>query len=229
MSKQNKNKHNNTAHNKNVEFDELTNTENFFEKNKNAIIYGGVGIIVLILAFVAYQKFVSEPKEITSQDEIWNAFYDFQNDSLDLAANGNGDYPGFEEVANNYKGTSGGDIANYSMGIIEMERGNFEEALDYFKNADFEDVVIGSLCLGLQGDCYVELEDYESAVNYFEKAANREENEFTTPMFLKKAGLTYEELGQFDDAVRVYQQIKDNYPTSSEGQDIEKYIARATK
>ncbi len=61
MSKQNKNKHNNTAHNKNVEFDELTNTENFFEKNKNAIIYGGVGIIVLILAFVAYQKFVSEP------------------------------------------------------------------------------------------------------------------------------------------------------------------------
>ncbi len=225
MAKHNKNK----AHNTKVEFDELTSTENFFEKNKNAIIYGGIGIIVLILGFVAYQKFVSEPKEIESQEQVWNAIYDLQNDSLELAAQGSGDYPGFEEIASEYSGTSGGDIANYSMGIIEMERGNFEAALDYFKNTDFEDVVIGTLCIGLQGDCYVELEDYETAADYFEKAANREPNEFTTPMFLKKAGLTYEELGQYDDAIRVYTKIKDEYSTTAEGSDIEKYIARATK
>lgn len=225
MAKHNKNK----AHNTKVEFDELTSTENFFEKNKNALIYGGIGIIVLILGFVAYQKFISEPKEIESQEQVWNALYDLQNDSLEIAAQGSGDYSGFEEIASEYSGTSGGDIANYSMGIIEMERGNFEAALDYFKNTDFEDIVVGTLCIGLQGDCYVELEDYETAADYFEKAANREPNEFTTPMFLKKAGLTYEELGQFDDAIRVYTKIKDEYPTTAEGSDIEKYIARATK
>ncbi len=225
MAKHNKNK----AHNTKVEFDELTSTENFFEKNKNALIYGGIGIIVVILGFIGYQKFVSEPKEIESQEQVWNALYDLQNDSLELAAQGNGEYSGFEEIASEYSGTSGGDIANYSMGIIEMERGNFEEALDYFKNTDFEDVVVGTLCIGLQGDCYVELEDLETAVDYFEKAANREPNEFTTPMFLKKAGLTYEELGQYDDAIRVYTKIKDEYPTTAEGSDIDKYIARATK
>ncbi len=225
MAKHNKNK----AHNTKVEFDKLTSTENFFEKNKNALIYGGIGIIVVILGFIGYQKFVSEPKEIESQEQVWNALYDLQNDSLELAAQGNGEYSGFEEIASEYSGTSGGDIANYSMGIIEMERGNFEEALDYFKNTDFEDVVVGTLCIGLQGDCYVELEDLETAVDYFEKAANREPNEFTTPMFLKKAGLTYEELGQYDDAIRVYSKIKDEYPTTAEGSDIDKYIARATK
>jgi len=225
MSKHNKNK----AHNKKVEFEELTSTENFFEKNKNIFIYGGIGIIVLILGFVGYQKFVSEPKEIESQEQVWNAIYDLQNDSLDIAAEGSGDYPGFEEIASDYSGTSGGNIANYSMGIIEMNKGNFQEALDYFKNADFDDVVVGTLCIGLQGDCYVELDDNETAVDYFEKAAKREPNEFTSPMFLMKAGLTYEELGQFDDAIRVYTKIKDEYPTTAEGRDIEKYIARATK
>jgi tetratricopeptide (TPR) repeat protein len=225
MAKHNKNK----AQSKNVEFEELTSTENFFEKNKNLFIYGGIGIIVVILGFVGYQKLISEPKDIESQEQVWNAMYDFQNDSLEMAATGSSDYSGFEEIASSYEGTSGGDIANYSMGIIEMERGNFEEALDYFKNTDFEDVVVGSLCLGLQGDCYVELDDNETAVEYFEKGANREPNEFTSPMLLKKAGLTYEELGQYDDAIRVYTQIKDDFPTSAEGSDIDKYIARATK
>lgn len=225
MAKQNKN----TAHNKNVEFEELTSTENFFDKYKNLIIYSGVGVLVVILGIVAYQNFVVKPKEVESQEEIWNAMYDFQNDSLDLAANGSGEHAGFEEIADEYSGTSGGDIANYSMGIIEMERGNFEEALTYLQNTDFEDVIVGTLCLGLQGDCYVELGEYEKAVDYFEQAANREANEFTTPMFLKKAGLTYEELGQNEKAVEVYTKIKDEYPNSAEGMDVEKYIARATK
>ncbi|HIP35831.1 MAG TPA: tetratricopeptide repeat protein [Crocinitomix sp.] len=225
MAKQKNTKANQT----NVEFEELTSTENFFEKNKNIFVYGGIGIIVLILGFIVYQKFISEPKDIESQEQVWNALYDFQNDSLEIAAQGSGEYAGFEEIASEYEGTSGGDIANYSMGIIEMERENYEAAIDYFKNTDVEDVIIGTLSIGLQGDCYIELGDYETAVDYFEKAANREPNDFTSPMFLMKAGLAYEELGQYNDAVRVYTKIKEEYATTAEGQDIEKYITRATK
>ncbi len=225
MAKQN----NKAAESKNVEFEELTSTEGFFDKYKNILIYSGIGIVVVLLGILLYQKFVSEPNDIESQDEIYNALYDFEKDSLETAANGTDDYIGFEEAADSYSGTSGGDIANYSMGIISMERGEFDVALDYFSECDFEDVMVGSMCLGLQGDCNVELDEYEKAAELFEKAAAREVNEFTSPMYLKKAGLTYEELGQYDKAIVAYTKIKDEFPQSSEGADIDKFIARATK
>ena len=136
---------------------------------------------------------------------------------------------GFEEAADEYKGTSGGDIANYSMGIISMEKGEFETALDYFGNCGFEDVMVANICLGLQGDCYVELAEYEKAVDFYEKSIVREANDFTTPMYLKKAGLAYEALEDYKNAIIAYTKIKENYPQSTDGKDILKYIERATK
>jgi len=226
MAKENKNT---PANEKNVEFEELTTTENFFDQYKNSLIIGGVGIVVVLLGFLGYNKFVTEPNNIESQIEIASAIYDFESDSTEAAVNGTNGNIGFEDAADEYNGTTGGDIANYSMGIISMEKGEFETALDYFGNCGFEDVMIANLCIGLQGDCYVELADYAKAVDYFEKAAAREANEFTTPMYLKKAGLAYEALEDYSKAITVYTKIKDNYPQSTEGGDIKKYIERATK
>ena len=70
------------------------------------------------------------------------------------------------------------------------------------------------------------MDDYASAIDYFEEAAAREENEFTTPMFLKKAGLAHEALGDNAKAAMAYNKIKDNWPNSDDGVDIEKYIGR---
>lgn len=226
MAKENKNT---SVDSKNVEFDELTTTENFFDKNKNILISGGVGIVVVLLGFLGYNKLVAEPNNVESQIEIASAMYDFESDSTEAAINGTNGNIGLEEAADEYKGTSGGDIANYSMGIISMQKGEFETALDYFGNCSFEDVMVANLCIGLQGDCYVELTEYAKAVDFFEKAAAREVNEFTTPLYLKKAGLAYEALEDYSKAIVAYTKIKNNYPQSSEGADITKYIERATK
>jgi tetratricopeptide (TPR) repeat protein len=205
---------------------ELTGTENFLDKNKNLFLIIGGGVLLLLIGYVGYMKFVKEPNEIESQDEIWSAFYDFQNDSTENAINGTDNYLGMADIADDFKGTSGGDIANYTMGIMSMEKGEFDVALDYLQDCDFDDVMIGSLCLGLQGDCYVEMGDYEKAAKYFEKAANRESNEFTTPMFLKKAGLVREELGDKSKANKHYLLIKEEYSKTESGKDIDKYVSR---
>ena len=190
----------------------------------------------IVSAFKEYFKgYHQDPKKILEKTRLYGPSQfldkdlDFENDSLDMAVNGTDDYIGFEDAADTYSGTSGGDIANYSMGIISMERGDFETAIDYFSQCDFEDVMVGSMCIGLQGDCNVEIEEYEKATELFEKAAAREVNAFTSPMYLKKAGLTYEELGQYEKAIVAYTKIKNEFPQSSEGADIDKFIARATK
>jgi tetratricopeptide (TPR) repeat protein len=210
------------------ELDKLTGTESFIDQYRKPLIFGGVGVVVIILAIIGYQKMVSEPRELESQDAYWNAFYDFQNnDTTGAVISGTDSYLGMEDVANDYAGTSGGNIASYILAVKAMENSDFEGALTYLDDCDFEDVMVGSLVIGLKGDCNVEMGDYDAAAELFVQAAEREENEFTSPMFLKKAGLTYEELGQNDKAVEMYQKIKAEWPLSREGVEIDKYLIRA--
>ncbi len=220
-----KKKNNTRAKEKKVSED-LTTTENFLDRNRKTIILLGGGILAILIGYIGYQKFIAEPAEVASQEELWNAFYAFEKDSVQTAIEGTENFSGMEYLADKYKGTSGGDISNYAMGIMSMEKGEFEVALDYFDNCGFNDIMIGNLCVGLQGDCYVELGDYKNAAKYFEKAANRQPNEFTTPMFLKKAGLALEEIGEKAKANKHYTKIKTEYSSSDVASDIDKYIGR---
>ena len=76
------------------------------------------------------------------------------------------------------------------------------------------------------GDVYSELKDYGKAITYYKKAANKTENSFTSPLFLKKLGLVYEEEKDFEAALKAYQTIKEKYPESAEASNIDQYIAR---
>ncbi|MFP4367705.1 MAG: tetratricopeptide repeat protein, partial [Bacteroidales bacterium] len=64
------------------------------------------------------------------------------------------------------------------------------------------------------------------AASFYTKAAKRRTNEFTSPVYWMKAGLVYEELGDYTKALDAYEQIKENYPESTEADQIEKYITR---
>jgi len=42
-----------------------------------------------------------------------------------------------------------------------------------------------------------------------------------------KAGMAYEELGNYEKALSLYKRIKEEFPRSNEGREIDKYIAYA--
>ena len=88
--------------------------------------------------------------------------------------------------------------------------------------------MISPAIIGLIGDCYVNMDNAKEGVTYFGKAANAADNEVISPIYLKKAGIAYESMQQYNDAVKVYTQIKEKYFNSMEAADIDKYIARAT-
>ena len=81
---------------------------------------------------------------------------------------------------------------------------------------------------GLIGDCYVNMGNTKEGISYFEKAAKEADNEVISPIYLKKAGIAYENLKEYDKAVKAYTTIKDKYYTSMEASDIDKYITRAS-
>ena len=75
------------------------------------------------------------------------------------------------------------------------------------------------------GDAMVNKGEIAASVSYFEEAANISNNIFSAG-YLQKAGICYEELGQFDKALAAYNRIKNEFPNSPEGMEIQKYISR---
>ncbi len=153
----------------------------------------------------------------------------FAKDSFNLALNGNGaDYEGFEAIIDQYGSTSAGNLAKAYAGICYFKMGENEKALDLLKSFSGSDEMISPAITGLIGDCYVNMGNLKEGISYFEKAAKQANNEVISPAYLKKAGIAYENLKQYGDAVKAYTTIKEKYFNSMEASDIDKYITRAS-
>lgn len=205
----------------------LSRTESFIVENQNVISIAVGVIIVIILAFFGFQKYYMEPQNMEAQDQMYNAQRYFESDSLDKALYGDGNSLGFIDIASEYSITKAGNLANYYAGLAFLKKGNFDQALDYLKSFESSDHVVGSMAKGAIGDAYLEKGDRSSAVSYYLEAAHRDDNNFSTPLFLLKAGKVYELDEKYSKAVDAYTKIKEDYPKSNEARDIDKYIARA--
>jgi tetratricopeptide (TPR) repeat protein len=209
----------------NVE-DALTQSEIFIEKNRNKIIIAVVAIAAVVLGFFAYNKYVSEPKEMEAQAKMFRAEFAFEKDSFNLALNGNANQAGFLQIIEDYGSTTSGNLANYYIGICYLNLGKFEDAITYLKKYDGNDVMVRSVAMGAQADALVELGKIEEAIELYVKAAGQSENTFTSPIYLMKAGACYEETAKFDKALEVYKKVRKDFFQTNEGREIDKHITR---
>ncbi len=204
----------------------LTRTEQFIEQNQKSLTIIVAAILAIVAIYFGYKKLYLQPKENEASSQIFQAQYYFEQDSFRLALYGNENDLGFATIADRYGMTRTGNLANYYAGICLRELGEYQKAIDYLKKFDAGDQMITPIAYGAIGDCYVELNKLKDAAKFYVKAANYEKNDFTTPIFLKKAGMVYEELKQYDKALDLYNIIKNDFTKSIEARDIEKDIAR---
>jgi tetratricopeptide (TPR) repeat protein len=150
----------------------------------------------------------------------------FSQDSFKLALEGDGiESIGFEAISSDFSLTPSGNLAKAYAGICYLNLGQYEEAIKFLNAYDGDDQYFSVTVTGMIGDCYAELGDNDKAIKYFNEAAGTE-NDVLTPYFLKKAAILLEVGGEKEDALKNYTRIKDEYPMSTESQDIDKYIAR---
>ena len=178
------------------------------------------GILLLSILFFAYRQFIWKPANDDSKNSYWIGLNYAGMDSTNLAMEE------FETAVNQYDGKIGGEVSQFLLGRQLMEQGEFEDALNELSSVNLKDTYLSSLVVKLQADCYSELKDYEKAANLYLEAAEINPNENTTPEILFSAGQCAEEINNFEKALECYQKIKDEYPSSTKGMSIEKYIAR---
>ena len=181
-----------------------------------------------------YNKYVVEEKEAKANNEIFQAQQYFQQavdatakpDSLyNLALKGGEGKLGFVGIAEQYAGTSAGNLANYYAGMAYLNLGDFKNAITYLENFKSDDAILKPLALGAIGDAFSETNKVDDAISYYKKAAEASENDFTTPRYLLKAAQLNLAAGKKAEAHKLFVEIKEKYETSKEGMNIDAFIA----
>ncbi len=202
----------------------LSKTEKFFETYKKPMIYGISAIVLVAAAVLAYYHFILVPKQQEAMGQTFAAEQLFRGNEFEKALEGDGNVLGFKQVIKEY-GNKAGEAVYFYAGVCELQLGNYSEAMKYFKQYKGSDPVMAARAIACTGDAYAGLNDFKNAAAEYVKAAKHADNVFAAA-YLLKAGIMYEEMGENAKALSMYEEIKNKYPQSVEGYDINKYIFR---
>ncbi len=199
----------------------------FWQQNgKNLLI--ALGALVLIIAgIIGYKEFVSEPGNQKSNEALFRAESYFRMDSLQLALNGDAINPGFVKIIDKYSGTPAANLAKFYAGASYLKLGDYKNAEKYLKDFSTDAQQINARAKSLLADAYAEQGKKEEAAGLYLQAGKLfEKDDFNSPDYLFKAGYLYESIGKKKEAVDAYKLIKEKYPRSERGFEVEKYLAR---
>jgi tetratricopeptide (TPR) repeat protein len=204
----------------------LTRSEQFIEDNQKVLTYVLGGLILVLLIVIAGNRYYLKPLNEKASAEMFYAERFFEIDSFNLALNGYGTYPGFLNIIDDYGITRSARLARYYAGVCCHQTGDYQEAIRYLGKFKTKDLLIGAAQYSTLGDAHVELGNLEKAADAYRNGIDKFENNFSSPILLKKLGIVYEEMGDLDNALETYRTLDSRYPESPEGREIKKYIGR---
>ncbi len=209
----------------------LGQTEVWFEKNWKTVTIIVASVLVVAAGIYAYEGLYKEPQGKKAADAMFVAQQLFAQEDYATALNGDGNNLGFAEVADSYKGTREAHLAAHYAGICMLKEGDLDGALDYLSRykptRGVPNAIINAQNEGLKGDIYVQKGDHATAISHFRKAVDAADNMLTAPVYLKKLGLALEATGDYAAAAVAYRRVAEDYPTSLEAREIEKFAAAA--
>jgi TolA-binding protein len=205
----------------------IAELQNAWERYGKVGSYVLLAIVVIVAGFIAYRNLVSEPNEKKATEAMFRAEQYYRLDSARLALNGDNINAGFLKIIARYGGTKAANLASFYAGSCYLKMGDYNNAIKYLKDFSTSVQQLQERDYGLLGDAYSELNRKEEAAEQYKKAGTYfEKDELLSPEYLFRSGYLYESMGKNSDAIAMYRMIKDKYPTSQRGADIDKYLAR---
>jgi tetratricopeptide (TPR) repeat protein len=188
----------------------LKNSRNILDQYGQWILYGLVGVVVVIAISLVLQRNNSSTESEAAFDEllIRDAYSRGQMDEALIKA---------EEVIADYAGTQSAGIALSVKARIHEQRGESEHAIQaYNKLVDgYSDLPYlafgGYYSLGI---IYSGQGDYEKASLNYRLGAQKYPDHFNAAVCLVEAGRALKKINRYDEAKRLFQEALDKYPKS---------------
>ena len=203
--------------------DSLTAMTQKVQDNKKIIMVCSLVVIAIAAIVLAYVYFFRNPGVQKQNDRIGAA-------DLQLAQ-GNDSTAMVQYMALADEGSY--DAANRAAlqsAILLYQDGKYEDALKYVEKYSVKDEIIGAGAKSLKGDCLVNLDRLDEAVNAFKDAISTSNaNPAYTPFFMMKLARVYAAQGKHNEEAGLYEEIVRDYPLYGQAHniDVEKLLDRA--
>lgn len=212
----------------------IATTGAWVDTNKKKIISIIAGVVIVVGGYLGYTYGYQQPREEKAQTLCTDGLQYIQNSDFETALNGEGTFPGYIKIADEYSGTDGANLANLYAGVCFAQQNKYQEAIPYLKAyTPGDDQSVSAMALFTLAQCYAGVNDVDQAITTFQKAAEQADNSALSPMCLIEAGKLLESQNKNAEALAIYETIKRDYPTSTlvvgSPAEIEKYIERAKK
>ncbi len=205
----------------------------YWEKNSKKVLTVTIAVIVIVGGYLGYKNLVQIPGEQKASEDLFAAENYFRKDSFNLALNGSGATPGFLKVISKHGGSKAANLAHLYAGECYLQLGEFQKAVDQLEDFSANGAKqVEAKAEGLLGDALAELKKNEDAVAHYKKAGTLfPDDQAISSEYLFRGAMLSELTGKNDQALEMYQMIKDLYPRTEKGFIIDKYLARlgATK
>jgi tetratricopeptide (TPR) repeat protein len=199
----------------------------FIKQNQKSVLYFFAAVVIAVLGYFGYTELYQKPLEAKAADAMYVAEKYFANDSSELVLNGDGMNKGVLYIIKEFSGTKAANLAKYYAGMSYYRLKDYNKAIEYLKDFSSNAKQVQAVAYGSIGDAYSELKKNEEAIEYYKKAGTHfPEDEAISSEYLFRAASFLELNGQNDAAIEIYKQIKQNYPKSEKGFNIDKYLNR---
>lgn len=204
----------------------LDQIQDFYYKNKNLII--GIGAVtILIIGFFVYRGYQKtqhdrDARPLMAQPESY-----FGIDSFNLALFGDGINPGFLQIIDDYSRSKSANLSRYYAGVCFLNLEDIPNALDQLGSFSTSSDLLQARKYELMGHSYAQLSESDKAYRYYMKAANAVDDRLFTPFYLQETGDYLVYLQRYDEAEKIFNRIKEEYPDSQEGGNIDRHIQYA--
>jgi tetratricopeptide (TPR) repeat protein len=212
-----------------MEGDTVQRAEAFVKKYK--YILSGAVIILIAGGFgLTMLNSENQEKEREAQQLLYPLQSKFEADSARLKVDQEGRYVllegsdttiGLDAITKEYSGTKAANLANYYAGIVDLQSGNFERAIDEFEIYDAEDLLSQGRKYQLIGDANLELykvaEEAEKqahldeAISSYKKAIKKSQKGPLQARYMLKLGKAYEVAAQKEEAKKSYADVIATY------------------
>ena len=206
----------------------LSKNEALFLKYQKQIIAAVAAVVIIVAGCIIYHQYVAVPNAQKASTALAKGQQYFMNEEYEKALAGDSiGFAGFLKIAE--EGGDAGNLANLYAGLSYAQLGSWSDAVKYLEKFDQkDDQMISPAMIGALGNAYAHLNQLDKAVNLLKEAAAKADNNSLSPTFLIQAGEILESQNKKDEALKLYQEVKDKYFNSMAYQTIDAYIERAS-